>query len=313
MSITSLLNIKEVTKKVTPLRPKMPRKVNAPIKAEPQSNHYAVVGTAFDYFLRFELQRQVPHAISSRLVAELVPDKLWHENENGIVIFPSLAMDSNGLLYVSNSEPDEDMVYKVANDAKETIESAKSAIQSYVSTASPTPEFQAELASHSLRLAKLDEFYRSGKLDSNFRDVDSRDVDDLLAILSIVPFESFLDDKLLLLNPHFAESSLLVGGADADLIVGNMLVDLKTTKQNEMRTKDLDQLLGYLILARNQREINPEFPVIDKLALYFCRHGYLWVQDVEIWTNNPEFNEIESWFLAYAEKEFGTQNPRPSR
>lgn len=41
-----------------------------PIKTEPRTKNYSTVGAAFDYFLRFELQRRAPHAIPSPWVAQ---------------------------------------------------------------------------------------------------------------------------------------------------------------------------------------------------------------------------------------------------
>ena len=74
MSLTSFLDMPDVTAKVKLLRPKLPRKLSAPLKIKPRSNRYMLVGTAFDYLLRFELQRRAPHAISKRWVAEYAPD-----------------------------------------------------------------------------------------------------------------------------------------------------------------------------------------------------------------------------------------------
>src|SRR5437867_45818 len=70
MSLTRFLDMAEVKGSVKTLRPKLPRKINAPLKVAPRSNRYMMVGTAFDYLLRFELQRRAPHAISECLVAE---------------------------------------------------------------------------------------------------------------------------------------------------------------------------------------------------------------------------------------------------
>src|SRR3989442_2377888 len=40
------------------------------MRAPPVTNHYPLVGTAFDYFLRFDIQRQYPHVISQTWVAQ---------------------------------------------------------------------------------------------------------------------------------------------------------------------------------------------------------------------------------------------------
>src|SRR4051794_1407009 len=79
MSLTSFLKMRDVADKVKPLRPKLPRKIDVPLRIEPRSNRYPMVGTAFDYLLRFELHRRAPHAVTERWIAERAPDILWKD------------------------------------------------------------------------------------------------------------------------------------------------------------------------------------------------------------------------------------------
>ena len=109
---------------------------------------------------------------------------------------------------------------------------------------------------------------------------------------------------MLLLNPSFGEASLLVGGADADLISGDLLLELKATKADKMEAVSLDQLLGYFLLTRHRRRLAPTFPEIKRFGIYFCRHGHLWVQDAALWTQHPEFTALEGWFFQHAAKVF---------
>ena len=57
MSLTSFLRNRDVVARIKPLRPKRPRVIPAELQVEPRTNHYAIVGGAFDYLLRFGLQR----------------------------------------------------------------------------------------------------------------------------------------------------------------------------------------------------------------------------------------------------------------
>jgi hypothetical protein len=70
------------------------------------------------------------------------------------------------------------------------------------------------------------------------------------------------------LNPTFA-GSLDVGGADADLIIGGCLLDIKTTVKIGFRSDWLYQLLGYVLL-----DYDNEY-CIHEVALYFARQGVL--------------------------------------
>lgn len=70
------------------------------------------------------------------------------------------------------------------------------------------------------------------------------------------------------MNPSFGASSALVGGADADLIAGDELIDWKVVKRPRQGLRShLAQLAGYAILS--QMEGRP----LKTCSLYFARHG----------------------------------------
>lgn len=75
----------------------------------------------------------------------------------------------------------------------------------------------------------------------------------------------------LLLNPTFGKMSALVGGADADILAGSTLVEIKTRQQACIERDDVRQLLGYAILARGCEEM----PRLSSVAVYFPRFGVL--------------------------------------
>ena len=224
MSLTSFVTMTDVVARIKPLRPKLPRRIVAPIKVEPRSNRHMLVGTAFDYLLRFELQRRAPHAVAEPWVAESAPDLIFWETETTTVehdVLLDTDADSNDYL-----PPEE-----VAERVKVTIAEAKAAVATYVKNKAPTRAERTDLAAHAIRLAKLDSVRRGRLLDPQFEEADPEDVQDLLDLIAIVPFDALLHKEVLLLNPTFGDSSRIVGGADADLIVGNLLVDCKTTKK----------------------------------------------------------------------------------
>ena len=117
-------------------------------------------------------------------------------------------------------------------------------------------------------------------------------------MLAVVPFGELVPNRRVLLNPTFGPASFVVGGADADLIVGDLLIDVKTTKQATVRADYLDQLLGYFLLARRARRSDKKFPSVRRLGLYFARRGFLWIVDSASWTENPAFRETEKCSLS---------------
>jgi hypothetical protein len=101
-----------------------------------------------------------------------------------------------------------------------------------------------------------------------------RDLRDLRNLFALIPQHPFLDEAICLLNPVFPFSS----GADCDLLIGNTLIEIKTTKFSEMKQYYYQQLLGYYLLNLTDKIHHRE---IDQLGVYFSRHGYLWTIPLE--------------------------------
>ena len=152
-----------------------------------------------------------------------------------------------------------------------------------------------------------------GGFDSTFEDAAAEDTEDLVDLLAIVPFNALIDNKVMLLNPIFGKASPVVGGADADLIAGDMLVDIKTSKRDTMAATHLDQLFGYYLLACRHRQSDPTFPIIKRLAIYFARHGHLSIWDATTWTEHPSFTETEQWFFDRAKEVFQVNKSQPKK
>ena len=212
---------------VVPLESRPPP-VTSPMLAHPVTDHYALVGTAFDYLFRFEVQRRFPKARTQTWVAEIALGLFkWDAGKDG----PT---------------------------ARRVVRNARRAQTTFVRSRKPSEKLLSEIAQHAIRLAKLDSLYRGGILDPSIEEVSPRDVRDLLRMLRIVPFDGPLGVLLkrgpILLNPTFGRFSELLGGADADLVAGDALIDLKATKFPEFTEEHVAQILGYLMLGDMYRE-----------------------------------------------------------
>ena len=62
MSLTSFLKNKDVKDKFTKAFPMPSISLSGELLAPPKTTHYPLVGTAFDYLIRFYLKRINPHA-----------------------------------------------------------------------------------------------------------------------------------------------------------------------------------------------------------------------------------------------------------
>ena len=101
-----------------------------------------LVGTAFDYLIRFEIRRRAPHAIARQWVAEHAPDIIWHEDEKGAV----------GMDLLTDADPADHLPpEEVARRIRRILADARAAVNAYQATQAPTDAQRAELSGHALR------------------------------------------------------------------------------------------------------------------------------------------------------------------
>src|SRR4028118_114694 len=217
MSLTSFLELTDVKARFRqefskPIMPK-PKELLAP----PLTKNYRLVGTAFDYLLRFYIEQQNLQAISHAWAAEASVKIL---KRKGLI-----------RLY--------EQAYLILVQAKE--EYAR-----YLETHQVTDD----LLKSSLLLAKLDVVYRAGKIPENLEQIDEKDIEDLRNLLAIVEPSTFKSSGVVILNPEFGLASALVRGADADLLIDDLLIDIKTVKEASLSQEYFNQLIGYYALSK---------------------------------------------------------------
>lgn len=291
MSLTSFIRLPDVAKRLNPFRRPV-EVVGARLKVPSASGNPQLVGTAFDYLLRFELERRAPRAVSGEWIAEQVPRLIWGPGSlPGTWVGRDYLRELNSREYHSPSE--------VAKRVATVCRDARAALADYLRESAPSQASQRSLAGWAVRLAKLDGVYRRDEFDPTFAEAPGPLVDELVALLKVVPFRHFTHSESLVLNPYFGEASRLVGGADADFIAGDLLVDVKTTKSAAVAGEALDQLFGYFLLSRRAG-----FPPIQRVGLYFSRFAQLRTGPTAFWTERPEFPDTERWFFERARECF---------
>jgi hypothetical protein len=179
------------------------------------------------------------------------------------------------------------------------VDGVQTVYDAFICNQQPSRDDFVDMAQCAIRLGKLDPVFRAGLTampPDILQEPEQDDVEELTALLEVVPFDSLLDNERLILNPTFGSASRMIGGADSDLISGDSLIDFKTTKDDAIDVKFLDQLLGYYLLARGERARNPNFPEIKRLGFYFARRGFLQIWPISQWVDHPEFVAVEKWF-----------------
>lgn len=241
------------------------------IKAAPVTENYSLIGTAFDYLFRFFLQYENPHCIARKWVAE-----------NSLIILKNPAARQ---MLLDTSSVD---VRDVADKMGSFLSSAKKIHAEYLENGN----LGDDLIEVAVTLAQMDMPYRIGRLPPNFGHVDKGDIEDLRNLISLVKPKRFLAKKACYLNPTFGYGSELVGGADADLIVDDTLIDIKTTKKLSFKQDQYNQLIGYYVLSKLGTINGSENAAISKVGIYFSRYGILHTiptREIENSTDFPKF------------------------
>jgi hypothetical protein len=115
-------------------------------------------------------------------------------------------------------------------------------------------------------------------LGSEFAEPSDEQVEDLLHLQSLLErhraFLAGADRRVY--NPGFGHASDLVGGADADMLLGTTLLDIKTSVDPTYNWQEVAQLVGYCVLAAMD---GAHWPV-RQLGFYRARHSRFELVDV---------------------------------
>lgn len=248
-----------------------------PMIAPPQTTNYALVGTAFDYLMRFAIERHNTQVQTNKWIAEAVVDLPFFD-----------AFDDEQAFL-----------------ARGFVEQARIHQGNYLADGVLTDE----LLRSCLLLAQVDPFIRSGSLYEPFGVINLGDVVDLKNVYAALPLEQIRTTAVCLLNPMF-DHSRLVHGADCDLLLDGKLIDIKTTKYLQVKAEYVIQLLGYYSLHRlGGISHAPSGHPIDCLGIYFSRHGYLATFPVVDIVDEEKMPAFLAWFKSKACEVFPLRTP----
>ena len=281
MSLTKFVQEKDVKERLRQEFQKPRFSVKKDLLAPPLTTRYSLVGTAFDYLLRFYVQYLNPEAVAKRWVAELSLTQPLSPLLTNVVV-----SSASGTIVSFTETVQTRRVQRI-------IEQAKRAHLEYLSSG----EITDKLIKNTLLLAQLDPIYRARFVDENIGTVHKEDVADLRNLISIVDPDVFRARRLCLLNPTFGEASRLVGGADVDLVIDDTIIDVKTTKKLELRRQYFDQLMGYYVLheVAGVGELRPK-PEVTKVAIYFSRYAHMYVVELHEVIDRQAFPGFVRWF-----------------
>ncbi len=143
-------------------------------------------------------------------------------------------------------------------------------------------------------MSDLDALYRSGHFPQ-IKPLEEYEIKEMTIFLENTLEwlqKTFNSAKKIYLNPTLGISNFVK--ADADLIIDNSLLDIKTTKHpNKAPNNEVNQLLLYTSLCYyNSIKKLQDFPVIDKIAFIFPQQLTLWERDLHDFKINERENMI---------------------
>ena len=316
MSLTHILKSKDHKALRDKIKTDFPRPkiiLSGELKAPPLTKNYGIVGTAFDYLLRFKLERDFPAKVKSDkqwiadLAIESIKTRARYEKVSASEIGydgtdkpTKKEMEDTAAIMTMMNKMMAERMNGYYSKAIDLYHNAKDAHKNFIAGG----EFSEDLANGVLTLAKLDLYVRRGILEDTIGENDQKDIDDLVNLYTIIPEKEFIPKSECYLNPTFGEGSGMFGGADADFTIDDILVDIKTTKNLEIKRVQLNQLLCYYLASRiggingNTEKRN----TIKKVGIYFSRHGFLWTINLEEFGDNDKFNQFEAWLTQYFKK-----------
>jgi len=275
LSLTSFLRIHEVREAFAQQFPLPKFDLKSAIKAPPVTNHYPLIGTAFDYLLRFYVGSLNADTSCEGWVAELAV-KLTRDN-------PSLYKKTSAML--------------------------KEARREYLQF-KQTKEITPGIIKATILLAQLDPIYRANVIDPNLGKIEDGDVQDLQNLIKAVDTNLFVAKSHCFLNPTFGLGSELVHGADSDMIIDRNLIDIKTTKNLEFSRDYFNQLIGYYILQRIGKDSEVSKIKLQNLSIYYSRFATLYSIPVKTIEGSDNFFSFVKWFKQTADCVFSVP---PSR
>lgn len=289
MSLTSILtnpfyaDFKRVLKENT-LKPQF--LIKEGIKAPPITNNYSVVGQAFDYLLRFYIEQDNIMAIcEDDFLAERVYYQLDKNLQKSNADFIRIGYRGRHIV------DKEEFHIKLCRKFLRSYESHHTYYQS--------GRISDALLKACLFFARLDLYVRAGLIDVGLVNEESiKDVEDLKNLLKIYKNVAFHRDQFCILNPTFGKGSILVGGADADLIVDDMLLEIKTSILPSLKRMHFDQIFCYYILSLIggiQPKGHPR--KIKKIGIYYARYGVLWQAKISDLADSSKVHQIKKYMI----------------
>lgn len=155
-----------------------------------------------------------------------------------------------------------------------------------------------QLVVDALLMARVEQACRSGRLIAD--PATNENVEDLinLCMSALTSVDLLQTKEKIYMNPTFGKASRMVGGADADMVFGTTLIDIKTTVHTKSLQEYFEQLFGYYLLSDIDKTFNKQ---IQYLAAYLPRFDTLYFISLDKLRSLMNVDAFAKQFLDLAE------------
>ena len=239
------------------------------IRAKPHTSNPKKIGIAFDNLARLWLKRRYAGTKSKPMFAE-----------NMSKFFGTRA-------------------YEVARSRMERMDLE---YRLYIKTGTPT----AALVQQTLHQVGLDAWFHTGEGRYVEERIDDNDITDLLDLYGVMMHSDLNDlERPIRLQVEFGTASDMVGGAQADIIAADTLIDTKVTMYPTFTREYYNQVVGYVVLHYLDRDRFAKWfgnGKLKRFGVYFARHGVLKMFPASQIYEAPKFDQFVDEFCRLAGK-----------
>lgn len=243
------------------------------IKAPPLTKKPGLIGTAFDYLVDIHVKYYNPEAVFDNCM----PEKTLSRME---------------LLLKNNDKHKLGLTIQDYNQAKSDFDFAVKSFNKFLSNG----KLDYHVLTASVYLAYLDNaFYKPIYYKDHRPSIENDDLKDFENMINATNFNLFKSSSHFLINANFNEANKIIAKAEADLVIDNKLVDLKTNKKLTITRDMLNQILCYYILAKIGGVSNKRIDgsSVTHIGFYFARYGKLYTYHINDLINYRKLSDVK--------------------
>lgn len=271
MSLTSFLQRPEVKSRFLRAGVVADKSLRMTLAVRPMSDDRSLIGLAFGCLMRLLLQRlnRIDH------------ESIWV----GPNAFAQLLATSD----LRNQRLTERLVAMHGF--------AVSTTEQYVNDGALTED----LLRATIYMAYLERAFRTGRyeLPPDWLEKEYRaEIEELRELYYLIPSDALRATRQCVLNPSFGPASWMMGGADADFVVDDAIIECKTTASSKLDENSLNQVLAYYLLALlNPNANGMHLTGLKRIVIYFARSGYLYSIRVDEFLGERELEKLIRWIV----------------